>query len=72
MARNVVILGAFKVDDEDVVKIRFAVHCGMVVDVSSHVDDILPPCSLLETIYVGRRSGLHTGNMELLRDETGK
>lgn len=46
-------------------------HCGIVLDVSSHVDDILPPCSSLETIYVGRRSGLHTGNMELLRDETG-
>lgn len=47
-------------------------HCGIVLDVSSHVDDILPPCSSLETIYVGRRSGLHTGNMELLRDETGE
>lgn len=47
-------------------------HCGSVLDVSSHVDDILPPRSSLETIYVGRRSGLHTGNMELLRDETGK
>lgn len=40
-----------------------------VLDASSHRGDTLPPWASLEP-GVGNRSGLHTGNRKLLRDNT--